>query len=386
MGLHHLPQQQLVEFIKVISRILRPNGLFLFREHHAHEQLKPLLDVAHMVFNVVTGVDYETEIQEIRAFRTIEQWRSLLRENGFVDTFVYDEQEDDPTDDIMMVFRKIGTEIQVTSDDKYERIKNESFSRISSAPEFNFFRPCEWLIVRIIIQFALYLNHTPFNFFPYMKYLVIYWSLFRTEIQTAINKFGFGTAVFFSLGFYMNFLVGLLVSSAFAFLSLISFLIRLTGLVSTQPEYEQLILEKQDDGNDEPFDFKQSIDPQIDQIQKLNEKNVYAIRVPRHVNFTSILKKLAFNRTQFDLLFISDQKDKIQIELTIHNNAECLLTLKQQANLEILFEYKQPIDENETTVFLLVEIKHLFAFLRQYLPLEQNKSLTIVQIFDYYDK
>ena len=106
MGLHHLPQDQLDIYLKMIHRILRPNGLFLFREHHAYEDLKPLLDVAHMVFNVVTGVSYESETTEIRAFRTIEQWRSCLRQAGFEDTFIYDEQMDDPTDDIMIVVRK----------------------------------------------------------------------------------------------------------------------------------------------------------------------------------------------------------------------------------------------------------------------------------------
>ncbi|CAF4341667.1 unnamed protein product [Rotaria sordida] len=115
MGLHHLPQEQLNIFFQMIYRILRPNGLFIFREHHARQELIPLLNVAHMVFNVVTGVDYESEINEIRAFRTVEDWRSCLRRAGFEDTFVYDEQEDDSTDDIMIIFRKPEQDNQITN-------------------------------------------------------------------------------------------------------------------------------------------------------------------------------------------------------------------------------------------------------------------------------
>ncbi|CAF4410281.1 unnamed protein product, partial [Adineta steineri] len=42
-----------------------------------------------MIFNVVTGVSYESAINEIRAFRTSEQWRSCLRQADFEDTFIY---------------------------------------------------------------------------------------------------------------------------------------------------------------------------------------------------------------------------------------------------------------------------------------------------------
>jgi len=385
MGLHHLPQDQLDIYLKMVYRILRPNGLFLFREHHAYEELKPILDVAHMVFNVVTGVDYKSEVNEIRAFRTIEQWRSCVRQIGFEDTFIYDEQTDDPTDDIMIVVRKPENE-NLNTNDQNEMIKNENFHKINAAPESNYFRPCEWLVVRITIQFGQYLNHTPFFFFPFMKFLSIYWSLFRTETELAIGKFGIKTAVISSTGFLMNAVVGILLSIAFIQLAIFSFLIRFIGGVRNEPEYEQLIIEKQDDSNNENFDFKELIDPKIDDIQKLKQNNLYAIRVPRHIVFTSILKKLALNQIKFNLLSISNQTEKVQIELKINNNDEKrLLWLKQQSNMEIVFEYKNPTDKTQTYIFIRVDIKHLFSFIRDCAQFEEDLSLTIVQIFDYYD-
>ena len=381
MGLHHLPQDQLPIFLKMIYRILRPNGLFLFREHHAHEGLKPLLDVAHMVFNAVTRVDYQAEIKEIRAFRTIEQWRSCLRDVGFVDTFIYDEQEDDPTDDIMIVMRKpevVNPDVVDENDD----IEKEDFQRIIAAPESNYFRPCEWLVVRITNHFASYLNHTPFFLFPYMKYLSIYWSLFRTETEFAISKFGVKTAVMSSVGFLMDSVIGILITGAFIQLSFFSFLIRLTGGVRNKPEYEQIVI----DGLEENFDFENLIDPQIDDVQPLRKSGRYAIRVRRHRAFTATLKKLAFHPNRLTLISISNLQDQIQVELIVHNgDEERLLWLKQRSNQEIIYEYKNPTDQTQIILFIAVQIKYLFSFLRDCQPFEQDHSLTIVQIHDYYD-
>ncbi|UJR14480.1 hypothetical protein I4U23_001477 [Adineta vaga] len=382
MGLHHLPQDQLKIYFQMIHRILRPNGLFLFREHHAYEELKPLLDVAHMVFNAVTRVDYESEINEIRAFRTIEQWRSCLRQAGFQDTFVYNEQEDDPTDDIMIVVRKPEREEKMNTNDINEITENVNFHQIKASPESNYYRPCEWLVVRIATQFGHYLNHTPFFFFPFIKFLSIYWSLFRTETELAIGKYGFKKAVLTSTGFLMNSVVGILLTGAFIQLSIVSFLIRYVGGIRLEPEYEQLILENIDDN----FDFKQSIDENIDDIQKLSKDGLYAVRVPRHGSFTSILKKLASHQSKIKLISISNVTESMQIEITINNNnTERLLWLKQRSNLDIVFEYKNPVDKNQTIVYVRVNIKYLFTFLQECVPFEKDNSMTIIQIFDFFD-
>ena len=45
------------------------------REHDARPELLPMLDLAHSVFNAVTGVDGAAERAEIRAFRPVLEWR-----------------------------------------------------------------------------------------------------------------------------------------------------------------------------------------------------------------------------------------------------------------------------------------------------------------------
>ena len=105
-GLHHLEQSGLVAFLKEIQRVLRPGGLFLFREHDATPDLIPMLDLAHSVFNAVVGATVKDERTEIRAFRPVAEWRAILTGAGFTDTFLYEMEDGDPTEDEMLCFCK----------------------------------------------------------------------------------------------------------------------------------------------------------------------------------------------------------------------------------------------------------------------------------------
>jgi hypothetical protein len=71
-------------FLQLVWRILRPGGVFLFREHDGRPDLLPMVDVAHSVFNCLTGVTLEDEANEIRAFRPIAEWRKILTSFGFL--------------------------------------------------------------------------------------------------------------------------------------------------------------------------------------------------------------------------------------------------------------------------------------------------------------
>lgn len=105
-GLHHLPQARLPFFLAEVMRILRPSGLFIVREHDASEALIPMLDLAHSVFNAVTGVSARSERTEIRAFRPVLEWRKLIESAGFIDSMLYAMEAGDPTLDEMMCFVK----------------------------------------------------------------------------------------------------------------------------------------------------------------------------------------------------------------------------------------------------------------------------------------
>ena len=105
-GLHHLPQAEIEPFLRDVHRMLRPAGLFIVREHDASLGLIPMLDMAHSIFNAVTGVSAADERGEIRAFRPVLEWRAIIESVGFVDTMVYEIEKGDPTVDEMMCFVK----------------------------------------------------------------------------------------------------------------------------------------------------------------------------------------------------------------------------------------------------------------------------------------
>ncbi|GAM26439.1 hypothetical protein SAMD00019534_096140 [Acytostelium subglobosum LB1] len=109
-GLHHLPPAHIPHFLKAVNRILRTGGCLIIREHDLddNKHLLPMLDCAHMAFNLLTGVSSVDEKREIRGFRSVIEWRQIVEHFGFRDTMVYEMQPHDPTVDIMICFRKVS--------------------------------------------------------------------------------------------------------------------------------------------------------------------------------------------------------------------------------------------------------------------------------------
>ena len=106
-GLHHFHPDALPTFLAEVHRVLRPGGLFIVREHDARAELMPMLDLAHSVFNAVTGVDPKTDRAEVRAFRPVSSWIDLVQRCGhLVDAKLYERQSDDPTIDEMLCVYK----------------------------------------------------------------------------------------------------------------------------------------------------------------------------------------------------------------------------------------------------------------------------------------
>lgn len=105
-GLHHFKQDNIMAFLAEVNRILRPGGLLIIREHNAYPELIPMLDLAHSIFNAVTGVSVKEEEAEIRAFRPIESWREIITKSGLQDSYLYEMEPEDPTVDEMLCFFK----------------------------------------------------------------------------------------------------------------------------------------------------------------------------------------------------------------------------------------------------------------------------------------
>ncbi|EFC40861.1 FAD linked oxidase [Naegleria gruberi] len=137
-GLHHIPPQHLQSFLKEVFRILRPGGIFIVREHDATPELKPLLDIAHSVFNAVMNVDILDERNEVRAFRSILEWRTIVESVGFLDTMIYEMEHGDPTLDEMMAFCKCSDLSQISEESTSAKSTNQSSlppKQLKTAPE-----------------------------------------------------------------------------------------------------------------------------------------------------------------------------------------------------------------------------------------------------------
>jgi len=124
-GLHHFPQEAIIPFLQEVKRVLRVGGLFMVREHDAVPDLIPVLDLAHSVFNAVTGVSEVDEREEIRGFRPILEWRRIIESVGLTDSYLYEMEHGDPTIDEMMCYFKESTakteSPEVTSETEVEK-------------------------------------------------------------------------------------------------------------------------------------------------------------------------------------------------------------------------------------------------------------------------
>ena len=107
IGLHHAPLSKLKPFLNSVVRALRPSGRFILRDHDAGDpDMHTFASLVHSVFNAGLGISWEVNAAEVRNFRALDHWRSLLSESGLdpgKDTLF---QANDPSLNALMIFRK----------------------------------------------------------------------------------------------------------------------------------------------------------------------------------------------------------------------------------------------------------------------------------------
>jgi len=107
IGLHHTPKDKLDAFVKSITRVLRPGGMFIIRDHDVTTpQMNAFVSLAHTVFNAGLGVPWETNAQELRYFAPVAEWSRYLGERKLRDTGARILQAHDPSANTLMSFVK----------------------------------------------------------------------------------------------------------------------------------------------------------------------------------------------------------------------------------------------------------------------------------------
>jgi hypothetical protein len=92
-----------------ISRVIRPGGLFVLRDHDVTTpEMFRFVSLIHTVFNAGTGAKWEQNRDELRYFVTIDEWVSRLASVGLVDTGARLRQANDPSDNVLMSCVKEG--------------------------------------------------------------------------------------------------------------------------------------------------------------------------------------------------------------------------------------------------------------------------------------
>jgi SAM-dependent methyltransferase len=107
IGLHHIPLDRLDPFIASVVASLKQGGRFVLRDHDVKtDQMNAFVSLIHTVFNLGLGVSWEVNRAELRFFRPIEEWKTILAKHGLVQTGEGQLQAHDPSDNTLLLFTK----------------------------------------------------------------------------------------------------------------------------------------------------------------------------------------------------------------------------------------------------------------------------------------
>jgi len=108
-GLHHMEPEKLEPFLDSIASVLRPGGYFVVRDHDVRDKaMHQFVSLAHCVFNAGLGESWATNESELRFFDSVDEWIRRIEAAGFEHTGERLVQDGDPSDNVLMAFRRVG--------------------------------------------------------------------------------------------------------------------------------------------------------------------------------------------------------------------------------------------------------------------------------------
>jgi FAD/FMN-containing dehydrogenase/SAM-dependent methyltransferase len=109
VGLHHMTPATLAGFVGSVARVLKPGGVFVLRDHDVTTpEMFRFVSLIHSIFNAGTGASWEQNRDELRYFVSVEEWVRRLGAVGLVDEGARLRQLHDPSDNVLMAFRREG--------------------------------------------------------------------------------------------------------------------------------------------------------------------------------------------------------------------------------------------------------------------------------------
>lgn len=180
-GLHHCPADKLDAFAQSIHKTLRDGGTFLLREHDTKDsEMKQLANVIHSVFNAATGVTLADEQKEVRNFKSVADWKGLLKKDGFRCVSLPLVREGDSTQNALLKFVKVGDkeeQINVVRE-KLVSVKNNYTRPL----EQSYMTTVEWLNVESAQNMG---NVKNFWDYPFFRDAFQHWKTYFQSLKSA---------------------------------------------------------------------------------------------------------------------------------------------------------------------------------------------------------
>jgi FAD/FMN-containing dehydrogenase/SAM-dependent methyltransferase len=108
IGLHHMAPEKLAPFLKSVADIVRPGGYFVVRDHDVLDPaMHAFVSLAHCVFNAGLGESWATNAAELRHFDSVATWIKRIEAAGFKHTGERIIQDGDPSDNVLMAFKRV---------------------------------------------------------------------------------------------------------------------------------------------------------------------------------------------------------------------------------------------------------------------------------------
>lgn len=191
-GLHHIPADRVGAFTQSLHRKLRPGGVILMRDHNVKDQagaaqlpkddIRAIAAVVHTFVNAAEGVSWEVEKQEIREFKSADEWTALMQAHGFTrvsnETLVL---KDDPTENAMMAFVKTPTSL---AELKQAISYRNDCTRSKDGTRGTWI---EWGNVRFAKQYAAFIQDHHSHAFDYIGHMKQHWKHFYHYMKESIK-------------------------------------------------------------------------------------------------------------------------------------------------------------------------------------------------------
>lgn len=191
-GLHHIPKDRVEPFVDSMCNKLRPGGVILLRDHNvkdnagpanlSKDELKAIAAVVHSFVNAADGTKWEVESQEIREFKSEDEWTDLMEKHGF--TRISPKAlvlKDDPTENAMMAFVKAP---QTLEELKQAIAYRNDCTRPKEGSRSTWI---EWGNVRYSKQYADYVQDHHAYAFDYIGHMRQHWKHFYYFVKESLK-------------------------------------------------------------------------------------------------------------------------------------------------------------------------------------------------------